>query len=131
MVTSGFCPQYLLETGTLTKKFRFFVISIVCHHFQKLKLNNALTVPPICINFSSFLNETVCSVPDLEKLSNPDSIDLPSFLGQNYENRDCTRVLFCCIKAYCNEKRSNVSTVIPSLGLFPGQTKMKINIHQS
>ena len=23
---------------------------------------------------------------------NPDSTDLPSFLGQNYDNRDCTRV---------------------------------------
>ena len=56
------------------------------------------TEPPICINFSSFLDETVCSVPDLEELPNPDSTDLPSFLGQNYENRDCTRVL-----------RSNVS----------------------
>ena len=58
------------------------------------------TEPPIRtgINFSSFLDETVCSVPDLEELPNPDSTDLPSFLGQNYENRDCTRVL-----------RSNVS----------------------
>ena len=56
------------------------------------------TVPPICINFSSFLDETVCSVPDLEEIPNPDLTDYPSFLGQNYENRDCTRVL-----------RSNVS----------------------
>ena len=46
------------------------------------------TEPPICINFSSFLDEAVCSVPDLEELPNPDSTDLPSFLGQNYENRD-------------------------------------------
>ena len=51
------------------------------------------TEPPICINFSSFLDETVCSVPDLEELPNPDSTDLPSFLGQNYQNRDCARVL--------------------------------------
>ena len=56
------------------------------------------TEPPTCINFSSFLDETVCSVPDLEEIPNPDSTDYPSFLGQNYENRDCTRVL-----------RSNVS----------------------
>ena len=35
------------------------------------------------------MDETVCSVPDLEELPNPDSTDLPSFLGQNYQNRDC------------------------------------------
>ena len=35
----------------------------------------------------------IYSVSDSEKLHNPDSTDLPSFLGQNYENRDCTRVL--------------------------------------
>ena len=34
-----------------------------------------------------------CSVPDLEEIPNPDSTDYPSSLGQNYENRDCTRVL--------------------------------------
>ena len=51
------------------------------------------TEPPICINFSSFFDEVVCSVPDLEELPNPDSTDLPSFLGQNYENRDCARLL--------------------------------------
>ena len=44
------------------------------------------------------MDETVCSVPDLEEIPNPDSTDYPSFPGQNYENRDCTRVL-----------RSNVS----------------------
>ena len=37
------------------------------------------TEPPICINFSSFLDETVCSVPDLEEIPNPDSTNLPSF----------------------------------------------------
>ena len=34
-----------------------------------------------------------CSVPDMEEIPNHDSTELPSFLGQNYENRDCTRVL--------------------------------------
>ena len=34
----------------------------------------------------------------LLEIPNPDSTDYPSFLGQNYENLDCTRVL-----------RSNVS----------------------
>ena len=42
------------------------------------------TEPPICINFSSFLDETVCSVQDLEEIRNPESTDDPSFLGQNY-----------------------------------------------
>ena len=36
------------------------------------------------------MDETVCSVPDLEEIPNPDSTDYPR---QNYENRDCTRVL--------------------------------------
>ena len=49
--------------------------------------------PPICINFSSFLDESICSVPDLEELPNPDMTEIPSFLGQNYQTRDCGRVL--------------------------------------
>ena len=44
------------------------------------------------------MDETVCSVPDLEEIPNPDSTDYPSFPLQNYENRDYTRV-----------RRSNVS----------------------
>ena len=87
---------HLLEIGTLTKK------TLSPEYFNCLppltEIETEQTEPPICINFSSFLDETVCSVPDLEELPNPDSTDLPSFLGQNYENRDCTRVL-----------RSNVS----------------------
>ena len=46
----------------------------------------------VCINFSSFLDETICSVPDIEELPNPDLTEVPSFLGQNYENRDYARV---------------------------------------
>ena len=49
--------------------------------------------PPICINFGSFLDESLCSVYDLEELPNPDMTDIPSFLGQNYQTRDCGRVL--------------------------------------
>ena len=64
--------------------------------------NISISTPPLTeieteqtepTNFSSFLDETVCSVPDLEEIPNPDSTDYPSFLGQNYENRDRTRVL--------------------------------------
>ena len=40
--------------------------------------------PPICINLSSFLDESICSVPDLEELHNPDMTEIPSFSGQNY-----------------------------------------------
>ena len=73
--------------------------SHTCHQTFDLQHPSPTSmVPPICINFSSFLDETVCSVQDLEEIQNPDSTDYPSFLGQNYENRDCTRVL-----------RSNVS----------------------
>ena len=82
---------HLLEIGTLTKK------TLSPEYFDCLppltEIETEQTEPPICINFSSFLDETVCSVPDLEELPNPDSTDLPSFLGQNYQNRDCTRVL--------------------------------------
>jgi len=35
--------------------------------------------PPIFINFSSFLDESICSVPDLEELPNPDMTEIPSF----------------------------------------------------
>ena len=48
---------------------------------------------PICINFSSFLDESICSVPDLEEHPNPDLTEIPSFLGQNYQTRDCGRIL--------------------------------------
>ena len=87
---------HLLEIGTLTKK------TLSPEYFNCLppltEIETEQTEPSICINVSSFLDETVCSVPDLEEIPNPDSTDYPSFLGQNYENRDCTRVL-----------RSNVS----------------------
>ena len=52
-----------------------------------------ISVSPIFIDPSSFLDETHCSVPDLEEFPDPDSTNVPSFLVQNYENRDCTRVL--------------------------------------
>ena len=90
---------HLLEIGTLSKKHlspEYFDCLPPLTEIEQAETEQ--TEPPICINFSSFLDETVCSVPDLEELPNPDSTDLPSFLGQNYENRDCTRVL-----------RSNVS----------------------
>ena len=48
---------------------------------------------PICINFSSFLDESICSIPDLEELPNSDLAEIPSFLGQNYQPGDCGRVL--------------------------------------
>jgi len=51
------------------------------------------TDPPICINFSSFSDETICSVPDLEELPNPECTEVPSYLGQHYEKRDFARVL--------------------------------------
>ena len=48
---------------------------------------------PMCINFSSFLDESICSIPDLEELPNPDLTEIPSFLGQNYQTGDYGRVL--------------------------------------
>ena len=49
--------------------------------------------PHKSIDLSSFLDETSCSVPDLEEIPNPDMTNVPSFLGQNYKSRNCTRVL--------------------------------------
>ena len=59
----------------------------------ELELETEQNDPTVCISFSSFLDETNCSVPDLEELPNPDLTDVPSFLGQNYQKRDCARVL--------------------------------------
>ena len=43
--------------------------SHTCHHTFHLQHPSPTSmVPPICINFSSFLGETVCSVPDLEEI---------------------------------------------------------------
>ena len=53
---------HLLEIGTLTKK------TLSPEYFDCLppltEIETEQTEPPICINFSSFLDETVCSVPD-------------------------------------------------------------------
>ena len=84
---------YLLEIGTLTKA------SLSPEYFDcfpaltEIEIEAEQNDPPICINFSSFLDESICSVPDLEELPNPDMTEIPSFLGQNYETRDCGRVL--------------------------------------
>ena len=43
-------------------------------------------------NECSFLDNTCSSIPDLETIPCPEITELPSFLGQNYESRDCTRV---------------------------------------
>ena len=59
----------------------------------EISTETEISVSPICIDPSSFLDETLCSVPDLEEFPDPDSTNVPSFLGQNYENRDCIRVL--------------------------------------
>ena len=78
---------HLLEIGTLSKN------SLSPEYFDCLPPLTELEIETVCINFNSFLDETNCSVPDLEELPNPDMTDVPSFLGQNYQTRDCTRVL--------------------------------------
>ena len=83
----------LLEIGTLNNA------SLSPEYFDCLPALTEIEIqaeqndPPICINFSSFLDESICSVPDLEELPNPDMTEIPSFLGQNYQTRDCGRVL--------------------------------------
>ena len=59
----------------------------------EISTETEISVSPICIDPSSFLDETLCSVPDLEEFPDPDSTNVPSFLVQNYGNRDCTRIL--------------------------------------
>ena len=67
-----------LEIGTLTKA------SISPESFDCLPALTEIEIeaeqkdPPICINFSSFLDESICSVPDLDELPNPDMTE--SFL---------------------------------------------------
>ena len=78
---------HLLEIGTLTKN------PLSPEYFDCFSPLAELKIETVCINFNSFLDETNCSVPDLEELPNPDMTDVPSFLGQNYQKRDCTRVL--------------------------------------
>ena len=71
---------HLLEIVILTKK------TLSPKYFNCLspltEIKTEQTEPSICINVSSFLDETVGSVPDLEEIPNPDSTDYPSFLGQ-------------------------------------------------
>ena len=84
---------HILEIGLLTKKsFRPEYFDCL-PRLNELELETEQNDPTVCISFSSFLDETNCSVPDLEELPNPDSTDVPSFLGQNYQARDCARVL--------------------------------------
>lgn len=84
---------HLLEIGTLTKKTLSPEYFDCLPPLTELELETEQNDPTLCISFSSFLDETNCSVPDLEELPNPDSTDVPSFLGQNYQARDCARVL--------------------------------------
>ena len=80
---------HLLEIGTLTKN------SLSPEYFDCLPPLTELEIETVCINFNSFLDETNCSVPDLEELPNPDMTDVPSFLGQNYQKTrlySCTKV---------------------------------------
>ena len=84
----------LLEIGTLNNA------SLSPEYFDCLPALTEIEIqaeqndPPICINFSSFLDESICSVPDLEELPNPDMTEIPSFLGQNDQTRDCGRLLW-------------------------------------
>jgi len=71
---------HLLEIGTLTKK------SLSPEYFDCLPPLTDLELetiqqndPTVCISFSSFLDKTNCSVPDLEELPNPDSTNVSSF----------------------------------------------------
>ena len=58
---------HLLQIGTLSKKNLSPEYFDCLPPLTEIELTETeQTEPPICINFSSFLDETVCSVPDLE-----------------------------------------------------------------
>ena len=50
-----------------------------------------VTVLPVAFTETSFLDKTLSSIPDLEHIPCPEVTELPSFLGQNYQTRDCSR----------------------------------------
>ena len=50
-----------------------------------------ITEPP-AFTETSFLDNTLSSIPDLEHIPCPEMTEIPSFLGQNYQSRDCSRV---------------------------------------
>ena len=76
---------HLLEVGTLTKdtlSLEYFdCLPPLTEIGDGIEQNDSTA----CIQFSSFLDETNCSVPELEELRCPDFSEVPSFLGQNYE----------------------------------------------
>ena len=84
---------HLLQIGTMTKETLSPEYFDVLAPLTEIPTESEQNVPSICIDYGSFLDETNCSVPELEELPNPDLTELPSFLGKNYEARDCTRVL--------------------------------------
>ena len=51
-----------------------------------------VTVLPVAFTETSFLDNTLSSIPDLEHIPCPEMTEIPSFLGQNYQSRDCSRV---------------------------------------
>ena len=84
---------HLLEIGTMTRDTLSPEFFDCLPPLSELPSEAEQCDSTLRIDPSSFLDETYCSVPDLEEIPNPDSTEIPSFLGQNYENRDCTRVL--------------------------------------
>ena len=70
---------HLLEIGTLTKASLSPEFFDCLPALTEIEIEAEQNDPPICINFSSFLDESICSVPDLEELPNPDMTEIPSF----------------------------------------------------
>ena len=67
----------LNEIGTLTKKYLSPEYFDLLSPLTELESETEQNDPTVCISFSSFLDETNCSVPDLEELPNPDSTNVP------------------------------------------------------
>ena len=67
----------LNEIGTLTKKYLSPEYFDLLSPLTELESETEQNDPTVCISFSSFLDETNCSVPDLEELANPDSTNVP------------------------------------------------------
>ena len=76
--------SHLLNLGTNASKK---LDATYFDHLPVLTEINEVSEPTICIPDKSFLDD---SVPDLEVI--PVMTEIPSFIGQNYENRDSKRV---------------------------------------
>ena len=82
---------HLLSCGTVCSKHLDPTFFDCLPPLDPIEAETDITALP-AFTECSFLDNTFSSIPDLETIPCPEITELPSFLGQNYESRDCTRV---------------------------------------